>query len=167
MNGQPQVYEYLDRLGIQYEYYEHPEAPTIAEASKYYRGEGTTLCKNLFFRNHKGNRHYLVIMEAEGQMNIHDIEHKLHQGKLSFASEERMMKYLGVRPGSVSLFTLINDVNHEVTLFIDSKLRHAAKVSFHPNLNTASLVISNEDMMKFINSVGNTYEFVDLYGEQE
>lgn len=165
MNGQPQVYEYLDRLGISYEYYEHPEAPTIAEAAKYYRGEGTTLCKNLFFRNHKGNKHYLVIMEAERQMNIHDIEHKLHQGKLSFASEERMMKYLGVRPGSVSLFTLVNDANHEVILFVDSLLKHAEKVSFHPNLNTASLVISNADMMKFIQSTGNTYEFVDLYGE--
>lgn len=163
MNGQPQVYAYLEQMGIEYEYFEHPEAPTIAEASKYYRGEGTTLCKNLFFRNHKGNKHYLVIMDAQHQMDIHDIEHQLHQGKLSFASEERMMKYLGVRPGSVSLFTLVNDANHEVILFVDSKLKEAKKVSFHPNLNTASLVISNADMMKFIENIGNTYEFIDLY----
>jgi len=163
MNGQPQVYAYLQQLCIEFEYFEHPEAPTIAEAAKYYRGEGTTLCKNLFFRNHKGNKHYLVIMDAQHQMDIHDIEHQLHQGKLSFASEERMMKYLGVRPGSVSLFTLINDVNHEVILFVDSKLKESKKVSFHPNLNTASLVISNADMMKFIENIGNTYEFIDLY----
>lgn len=163
MNGQPQVYAYLEQMGIEYEYFEHPEAPTIAEASKYYRGEGTTLCKNLFFRNHKGNKHYLVIMDAQHQMDIHDIEHQLHQGKLSFASEERMMKYLGVRPGSVSLFTLVNDANHEVILFVDSKLKEAKKVSFHPNLNTASLVISNADMMKFIENIGNTYQFIDLY----
>lgn len=163
MNGQQQVYDYLDNLGIHYDYYEHPEAPTIAEAAKYYRGENTTLCKNLFFRNHKGNRHYLVIMDARHQMDIHDIEHRLHQGKLSFASEERMMRYLGVRPGSVSLFTLINDKEHEVILFVDAHLREAEKVSFHPNLNTASLVISNADMMRFIESVGNAYEFVELY----
>lgn len=163
MNGQPQVYETLERLGIPFEYYEHPEAPTIAEAAKYYRGEGTTLCKNLFFRNHKGNRHYLVIMDAQHQMDIHDIEHRLHQGKLSFASEERMMKYLGVRPGSVSLFTLINDTNHEVVLFVDKQLLEAEKVSFHPNLNTASLVISRQSMLKFIENVGNSYEFVELY----
>lgn len=165
MRGQQQVYDYLDRLGIKYEYYEHPEAPTIEIASQFYRGEGTVLCKNLFFRNHKGNKHYLVIMDASHNMNIHDIEKQLHQGKLSFASPERMMKYLGVRPGSVSLFTLVNDSQHEVILFVDNKLKSAEKVSFHPNDNTASLVISNSDMMRFIEQIGNEYQFLDLYCE--
>ena len=150
-------------MGIPFEYYEHPEAPTIEIAAQYYRGEGTTLCKNLFFRNHKGNRHYLVIMNSTKAMDIHAIEHMLHQGKLSFASPERMMRYLGVRPGSVSLFTLINDTNHEVTLFVDKELLKADKVSFHPNDNTASLVISKEDMLRFIENIGNPYEFLDLY----
>lgn len=163
MRGQQQVYDYLSGQGIKFDYYEHPEAPTIEIAAQYYRGEGTVLCKNLFFRNHKGNKHYLVIMDARHNMDIHDIEHKLHQGKLSFASPERMMKYLGVRPGSVSLFTLVNDVNHEVILFIDRKLLEAEKVSFHPNDNTASLVISRDDMVKFINGIGNQYEYMDLY----
>ena len=163
MRGQQQVYDTLERMGITFDYYEHPEAPTIEIASHFYRGEGTTLCKNLFFRNHKGNRHYLVIMDSRHEMDIHDIEHQLHQGKLSFASPERMMKYLGVRPGSVSLFTLVNDVNHEVTLFVDKKLLEAKKVSFHPNDNTASLVISRDEMLKFIKEIGNPYEFLDLY----
>ena len=165
MRGQPQVYEALERMGITFDYYEHPEAPTIEIARQFYRGEGTVLCKNLFFRNHKGNRHYLVIMDSRHEMDIHQIERMLHQGKLSFASPERMMRYLGVRPGSVSLFTLVNDINHEVTLFVDKGLRNAAKVSFHPNDNTASLVISNADMMKFIETIGNPYEFLDLYDE--
>ncbi|MBQ6096397.1 MAG: prolyl-tRNA synthetase associated domain-containing protein, partial [Bacteroidales bacterium] len=116
--GQPQVYACLERLGIEYEYYEHPEAPTIEIAAQFYRGEGTTLCKNLFFRNHKGNRHYLVIMESHFAMDIHSVEKLLHQGKLSFASPERMMRYLGVKPGSVSLFNLVNDTDKEVTLFV-------------------------------------------------
>ena len=165
MVGQPQVYETLNRLGIAFDYYEHPEAPTIEIAAQFYRGEGTTLCKNLFFRNHKGNRHYLVIMDSRHPMDIHDLEHRLHQGKLSFASEERMMRYLGVRPGSVSLFTLVNDANHEVTLFVDRNLLDATKVRFHPNDNHASLVISVEDMMKFIKSIGNPYEILDLYND--
>ncbi len=164
MRGQRQVYDCLDRLGIGFDYYEHPEAPTIEIAARYYRGEGTVLCKNLFFRNHKGNRHYLVIMDSRHSMDIHEIERRLRQGKLSFASPERMMKHLGVRPGSVSLFALVNDSAHEVTLFVDNELRKAEKVSFHPNDNTASLVISNEAMMKFIESMGNPYEFLDLYG---
>ncbi len=163
MRGQQQVYDYLEQQGIGFDYYEHPEAPTIEIASQFYRGEDTVLCKNLFFRNHKGNKHYLVIMDARHNMDIHEIEHQLHQGKLSFASPERMMRYLGVKPGSVSLFTLVNDVNHEVILFVDRKLLDAPKVSFHPNDNTASLVISNSDMLKFIESIGNRYEFMDLY----
>lgn len=166
MIGQPQVYEALERMQIPFDYYEHPEAPTIEIASQFYRGEGTTLCKNLFFRNHKGNRHYLVIMDSRFPMDIHDLEHRLHQGKLSFASEERMMKYLGVRPGSVSLFTLVNDTNHEVTLFVDKYLLGAEKVSFHPNDNRASLVITCDDMMRFIQLVGNPYEIVEIYSPQ-
>lgn len=165
MVGQQQVYDYLNKLNISFEYYEHPEAPTIEIASKFYRGEGTTLCKNLFFRNHKGNRHYLVIMKSTSQMDIHAIEKQLHQGKLSFASPERMMKYLGVKPGSVSLFTLVNDVNHEVTLFVDENLMNAEKVAFHPNDNRASLVISNADMIKFIENIGNNYEVLKIYDE--
>ena len=163
MIGQPQVYEALQRMQIPFDYYEHPEAPTIEIAAQFYRGEGTTLCKNLFFRNHKGNRHYLVIMDSRHAMDIHDMEHRLHQGKLSFASPERMMKYLGVRPGSVSLFTLVNDANHEVTLFVDRQLLEAGKVSFHPNDNRASLVITRDDMLRFIREIGNPYEIVDLY----
>ena len=165
MVGQQQVYDYLNKLNISFEYYEHPEAPTIEIASKFYRGEGTTLCKNLFFRNHKGNRHYLVIMKSTSQMDIHSIEKQLHQGKLSFASPERMMKYLGVKPGSVSLFTLVNDVNHEVTLFVDENLMNTEKVAFHPNDNRASLVISNADMIKFIENIGNNYEVLKIYDE--
>ncbi|MBO4751855.1 MAG: prolyl-tRNA synthetase associated domain-containing protein [Bacteroidales bacterium] len=163
MIGQPQVYEALRSMGIEFDYYEHPEAPTIEIASQFYRGEGTTLCKNLFFRNHKGNRHYLVIMDARFPMDIHDMEHRLHQGKLSFASPERMMRYLGLTPGSVSLFGLVNDQEHEVTLFVDRGLMDADRVSFHPNDNRASLVISREDMMKFITTIGNPYEIVEIY----
>ncbi len=163
MIGQPQVYECLDKMGIEYEYYEHPEAPTIEIAAQFYRGEDTTLCKNLFFRNHKGNRHYLVIMDSRHQMDIHSIEKMLRQGKLSFASSERMMKYLGLHPGSVSLFGLVNDKDHEVTLFVDKGLVNVKKVSFHPNDNHASLVISSSDMFKFIENIGNEWQVVDLY----
>lgn len=163
MIGQPQVYECLDKMGIEYEYYEHPEAPTIEIAAQFYRGEDTTLCKNLFFRNHKGNRHYLVIMDSRHQMDIHSIEKMLRQGKLSFASSERMMKYLGLRPGSVSLFGLVNDKDHEVTLFVDKGLVNVKKVSFHPNDNRASLVISSSDMFKFIENIGNEWQVLDLY----
>jgi Ala-tRNA(Pro) deacylase len=161
--GQAEVYKILNRLSIPFEYYEHEEAPTIEIARQFYRGEGTTLCKNLFFRNHKGNRHYLVILECDRILDIHDLEKRLHQGKLSFASEERMIKHLGLRPGSVSPFGLINDKDHQVHVFIDDKLQYVNKLSFHPNLNTASLVITTYDFIRYMNWTGNAYEFIRLY----
>ena len=128
----------LQELGISYIMHEHPPLPTIEEAMKYWKDFDSTHCKNLFFRNHK--------------------EHQLHQGKLSFASEQRMEKYLGTVPGSVSLFGLINDPDHQVKLYLDKDLRQAEKVTFHPNDNTASLEISRDDMYRFVQLWGGEWE---------
>ena len=163
MNGSPELYALLEHLEIQFEYIEHPSAPTIEIARQYWAGHDAKHCKNLFFRNHKGNRHYLVILDCNCDMDIHSIEKKLRQGKLSFASEQRMEKYLGVKPGSVSPFGLINDTEKHVHLFIDKNLQNAERVSFHPGINTASLIISCEDFIRFLDHVGNTFEWIDLY----
>ncbi len=109
MIGQEKVYETLERLGIEFDYIEHPPAPTIEIARQYWTALEGKHCKNLFFRNHKGNRHYLVVFDCDRNLAIHDLEHLLKQGKLSFASEKRMVKYLGLYPGSVSPFGLLND----------------------------------------------------------
>ena len=83
MNGDSRLYQILDQLGISFEYHEHPPAPTIEEAIKYWKDMDATHCKNIFFRNHKGNRHYLVVLEHMQQLSIHDLEQRLKQGKLS------------------------------------------------------------------------------------
>ena len=98
------VLEYLDKNGISYDWYTHDEAPTIEIARTQWRADGSKHCKNLFFRNHKGNRHYLVVLDCEYNLDIHDLEQRLRQGKLSFASPQRMERFLGLTPGSVSLF---------------------------------------------------------------
>ena len=106
---------------------------------------------------------YLVVFECMHQMDIHDLEQRLHQDKLPFASETRMEKYLGLKPGSVSPFGLINDTENHVHLFMDKNLEKAPRLSFHPNDNTATIVIKNEDFIKFLDATGNGYEFVELY----
>lgn len=163
MNGQKKLYEILDQLNIEFDYNEHPPVPTIDEASKYWKDIKTTHCKNIFFRNHKGNQHYLVILNSEQQLNIHDLEKRLKQGKLSFASARRLKKYLGVEQGSVSPFGLINDSEDHVHLFIDQNLQKSKTISFHPNVNTASLVIDYKDFIRFLDWSGNSYEFLKLY----
>ena len=157
------VLDKLKEWNIGYVIHEHPPLPTIEEAMKYWKDLDSTHCKNLFFRNHKGNRHYLVILECHKQMDIHGLEHQLHQGKLSFASEQRMEKYLGTVPGSVSLFGLINDPENHVHLFLDVNLRDCPAYSFHPNDNRATVVIPQEEFLKYLAAVGNSYEFIETY----
>lgn len=163
MNGDPKLYEVLHQLDIPYKYHEHPPAPTIEVARTYWKDLDAAHCKNIFFRNHKGNRHYLVILEHMQDLNIHELEKRLKQGKLSFASDERLNKYLGLTPGSVSPFGLINDHDKHVHLFIDRNLESTASISFHPCINTASLVVATSDFIRFLDWTGNTWEFTDLY----
>ncbi|HEX2968703.1 MAG TPA: prolyl-tRNA synthetase associated domain-containing protein [Bacteroidales bacterium] len=163
MRGQPELYKVLEELSVRFDYHEHPPVPTIEDAIIHWKEYNSGRCKNIFFRNHKGDKHYLVILEHLRQLNIHDLEKKLKQGKLTFASDKRLMTYLGIEPGSVSPFGLINDKGNNVHVFFDEKLRDFDRLAFHPNDNTATLVISWPDLIKFLRYTGNSYEFVKLY----
>ena len=163
MNGDSRLYQILKELNIPFDYYGHPPAPTIDEARKYWKDIEATHCKNLFFRNHKGNRHYLVIIEHSRDLSIRDLEKRLKQGKLTFASDQRMYKYLGLMPGSVSPFGLINDTTKHVHLFLDENLENSRRISFHPCVNSASIVILYEDFKNFLKWTGNSYEYLKLY----
>jgi len=163
MRGQTGLYELLQNLGIAFEYHEHPPVATIEDALTHWKDYDSGRCKNIFFRNHKGDRHYLVILEHMRQLDIHDLEKRLKQGKLSFASDQRLMKYLGVERGSVSPFGLINDTEKHVHLFIDEKLNDFDRLAFHPNLNTATIIVSKSDFLRFLDYIGNSYEFIKLY----
>jgi Ala-tRNA(Pro) deacylase len=163
MNQRKQVLEILDKLNIEHEIHEHPPVPTVEEALPYWNRIDATHCKNLFFRNHKGNKHYLVILRHDRQLNIRDLEQRLKQGKISFASPKRMEKYLGLSGGSVSVFGLINDIGNHVHLFLDEALKKAERISFHPNENTATLVISQSSFLAFLGWSGNSFEFIKLY----
>jgi Ala-tRNA(Pro) deacylase len=163
MRGQPELYELLRELSIDFEYHEHPPVATIEAALEHWRDYKAGRCKNIFFRNHKGNRHYLVVLEHLRQLDIHDLEKRLKQGKLSFASDRRLKERLGLEPGSVSPFGLLNDKEKNVHLFIDEKLKESERLAFHPNVNTATLVIRQSDLIKFLDSIGASYEYLKLY----
>jgi len=155
------VFDVLTSLGIEYEVFEHPPLNTIEMALEYWKDIEATHCKNLFFRNHKGNQHYLVIIKDTTPFNVTSLEKKLRQGKLTFGSEKRLIKYLDVLPGSVSPFGLINDTAKHVIVFLDEQLKNSQKISFHPNDNTASLVLSFSDFIKYLNHQGNFYSYID------
>ena len=166
MTDNPRIAEvlgFLEEHGLGYELHTHPPLPTIEQALEYWKEIDSVHCKNLFFRNHKGNRHYLVVFDSEQSLAIHDLEQRLKQGKLSFASEQRMERYLDLKPGSVSPFGLINDTENHVHLFLDKNLLNYPSLSFHPNDNRATVVISREMFAKYLAAVGNTFEYIELY----
>lgn len=157
------VFNFLDAHAIRYTWYTHPEAPTCEIALRYCLGNGARHCKNLFLRNHKGDRHYLVCFDATQRLAIRDLEQRLRQGKLSFASPERLERWLGLQPGSVSPFGLINDREQHVHLFLDSRMRNWERFAFHPNDNRATVLVDHDGFFRFLSAVGNTCEFVELY----
>lgn len=181
MERQETVLKYLEGHGIPFTCYNHPEGKSIEEAKRWWKDDGSVHCKNIFMRNHKGNQHYLICFHCDHDLDIHDLESRLKQvlqlqgkpscGKLSFASPDRMMKYLGLEPGSVSPFGLINDETHHVHLFLDAALLDDCNypnperktLSFHPNDCRGTVVIAIEDFEHYLKVVGNTYEYIRLY----
>lgn len=158
------VYDVLDNLNINYKKYEHVPVFTIEEANELDIDINGHHCKNLFIRNRKGNQHYLVIIEESKKVDLKELALKLKSTPLSFASEDRLDKFLGLTPGSVTPFGLINDQNREVIVVIDEVYRSEEDISicFHPNVNTATIELSLEDFDKYLQWCGNKVLYVEI-----
>jgi Ala-tRNA(Pro) deacylase len=156
------VHERLRSLRISCERHEHPPVATVAEAEQHWAGIDAVHCKNLLLRNQKGNRHYLLIVVHSKRADLRAVAGQVGDGKLSFASPERMMTHLGVTPGCVSPFGLINDREHHVRVCLDRELRSAARLSFHPNINTVTLTIAFPDFERFLAACGNAVQYVEV-----
>jgi Ala-tRNA(Pro) deacylase len=156
------LYEILKNLNIPYIRHEHPPVFTVDQASKYWGTIQGTHCKNLFLRNKKGNHHYLVILEHSKEANLKALAKQLSEDRLSFASAERLMCYLGLETGAVSPFGLINDSKKEVMIVMDQDLKRAERINFHPNVNTATLTISFLDFEKFLAWTGNSVRYIAI-----
>jgi Ala-tRNA(Pro) deacylase len=162
LSQRAQVEQRLQALGIVYEAYDHPPVATAEAAKEHWTGIDAMHCKNLFLRNQKGTQHYLVVLEYMKRADLKGVAAQIGDGKLSFASPERLLTHLGLTPGSVSPFGLINDPEHRIHVALDKDLNSAERVSFHPNINTATLVISRADFMRFLQACGNPLQFVTV-----
>jgi Ala-tRNA(Pro) deacylase len=157
-----QVYETLGAMGIQYEKYEHPPVFTSEEAAEHWRPIKATQVKNLFLRNKKGNRQYLIILEIGKQADLRELVRLIGDDRFSFGSAERLMDTLGVTPGSVSPFGLLHPGSKDVRVIVDQDLRSAEKLIFHPNLNSASVTISPADFERFLATRPNVVRWLKL-----
>jgi len=158
--NEQKLYDTLEDLGIDYTRYEHPPVYTVEEAKQYWQDIEGAHSKNLFLRNNKGNRHYLVVLEQSKKADIKDLSAKLGAGKLSFASERRLQEHLGLETGAVSPFGLINDQDNAVTVALDRDLKKKGTVNFHPNVNTATISLTYQDFEKFLQHCGNEIVYI-------
>ena len=152
----------LRELGIDYTRHEHPPVATVEEAEQHWAGIDATHCKNLFLRNQKGNRHYLVVLTASKKADLRAVADQIGDGKLSFGSAERLMTHLGLAPGSVSPFGLINNADHGVRVVLDRDLKAATRLSFHPNTNTVTYTVAAADFTRFLEACGNHVQHVTV-----
>ena len=157
-----EFYHFLAENRIEYERHDHPPVYTVEEAGRLVPTLPAAKTKNLFLRDKKGLRHLLVVVPADKRVDLKALPRVVESNRLSFGSADRLKKYLGVEPGSVTLFAIFNDPNHAVELIIDESLWHSEAFQFHPLVNTSTLVISRENLKRFIAETGHEAKILNV-----
>ncbi len=156
-----EVYEYLDAHGVKYEVVEHPPAMTVDDILSFDLPELASFAKNLFLRDDKKRNYYLLTVRHDLAVSIKSFQEKAGTRKLSFASEDDLMRLLGLRRGAVTPFGLLNDTQCEVKLYLDSYYE-GGRICIHPNENTASVYIATDDLVRLLRDHGSEVEFVEM-----
>jgi Ala-tRNA(Pro) deacylase len=157
-----QVYDALDALDIAFTRFTHPPVFTVEEAERYWADIPAAHCKNLFLRNAKGSRHYLVILMHSKKADLRALSARLGDDKLSFASADRLMRILHLTPGAVSPFGLIHESARSVVVVLDAELTGTAAIGFHPNVNTATITLPTAGFLRFLDARGNVVRRVAI-----
>lgn len=163
MGQKEKIYELLERAGIHYERIEHPAVYTIDEmdALEVFK-DIPWVAKNLFLRDEKGRRHFLMVVDKDRKVDLKAIRAKLGTSNLSFASEERLMKHLQLTKGSVTPLGIFNDEERKVEVVFDRSLEGRECIGVHPNDNTATILLSYADLYHVIQTHGNQIYVIDL-----
>ncbi len=150
--------EYLSKYNISYDLYEHPAVFTVAESDKVTQHIPGIRSKNLFLKS--GEQYYLVCMPGEKRLDIKTLKKHLNVKNLYFASPEELKTELYLTSGSVSIFGMIHAKHTH--LLIDKEIWDAKKAGFHPNINTATIVLMHENLEKFCKSLNSHWEVIAL-----
>ena len=147
LDKEVRVYDFLDKLGIEYQRIDHEAAMTMEACEEIDRtlGDNTAICKN-----RQETDFYLLLMPGDKPFKTKDLSAQIHSARLSFAKPEYMEKYLDITPGSVSVLGLMNDSEKKVQLLIDEDVMKEPYFGCHPCINTSSLKFTTEDLTKKI-----------------
>lgn len=153
----------LDEMGIKYERSEHQAVFTIEEMAEALGHEDIKdVCKNLFLRDEKGKRHFLVVLDEAKSADLKAIKAQIGSTRLSFGSEERLMANLGLIKGSVTPLGVLNSEARGVEVLFDESLRGRKRLGVHPCDNTETLWLSFDDILKVVKEMGNSVKFIRI-----
>jgi Ala-tRNA(Pro) deacylase len=156
-----QLFLRLDALGIAQRTYSHPPVFTVAEATALRGSLPGSHCKSLFFKDKKGG-FWLAVMLEERRIDLKRLAARLEAPRFSFGGPADLLEVLGVRPGSVTPFALVNDVSHRVTLVLDAGMLEHDPLNYHPLSNDRTTAVAPADLLRFIAACGHVPRIVDL-----
>ncbi len=151
----------LAELGIAVRTVEHPAVFTVEEARLHRHGLAGTFTKNLFLRDKKGAM-WLLVCREDRALDLHALAARIGAKHLSFGSAERLMRHLGVIPGAVSPFAVINDTERAVRVVLDRGVLDEDPVQIHPLDNARTTAIAGADLLRFLDAEGHAAELIDL-----
>lgn len=151
----------LENMGIEFKLYHHEAVYTVEESEKVDAGIEGTPCRNLFLRDKK-KKNFLVVLQHATEVDMKKLPSVIGSDRLSFGSADRLWQYLGVRPGSVCPFAITNDTDNQVKILLDKSMMETDLVNYHPLLNTMTVGLTPDDLIKFIESTGHEAHIVDL-----
>ena len=149
-----EIKKYLKDMNLNFKTFSHPPVLTCDEAEKYNSEIKGIHSKNLFLKNKKSNRFFLIIIPSKVKLELKRFEILLNE-KLRFANEDELKNILNLSTGAVSPFGLINDTNSKTEIIISKDVWNSDFISFHPNINTETLELSKQDFHKYIESLKN------------
>lgn len=158
---------FLRAHGIEPERHEHPPVMTVEESERLVPPLPGAKTKNLFLRDKKGARHFLVTVPHDRAVDLDALGAALAAGRLGFASAARLATHLGIAPGSVSLLALVNDSSHAVEFVIDRALWEAEALHAHPLTNSSTMVLTHADLARFVEATGHVPRVIDVPSRQQ
>ncbi|GAB6144040.1 prolyl-tRNA synthetase associated domain-containing protein [Desulfocicer niacini] len=161
LQDQNQLLEVLSNIGIEYTNHEHPAVFTVEEADMHHDGIEGVHSKNLFFKDKKKNL-FLVVTLSDKPIQIKELAKKIGAKSPSFGKPELLMEVLGVIPGAVTPFAVINIQDQPVKIILDQDLMENDLLNFHPLVNTATTTITPTDLIKFMEHCGRTPEIIKI-----
>lgn len=162
LDNSAKVYNKLNSLNIPFSRTDHPSVYTMEEMDSLGIFDKGIVGKNLFIRDSKGKRHFLIFVYGDKKVSLSNIEEKLGIKHVSFGSPERLMSHLGLLKGSVSPMGLVNNTDSDVEMLIDRDFVGCKSIGVHPNQNTSTIWISYEDLVKFIEDNGNSMKLIEI-----